>query len=696
MKNKLWIKILMLITLLLPLGISQVVQAESTSSLSNGTYIVGKDLSTGLHTFTISKGSASIQVSRGTDIEFYESIESNKFDFSNQFTINLKSGDEIEIYKFYGASNVSVKKVSKVDLSKVSLGFYEVGTDIPAGTYTVTFDKPAYGDDLAFIDIYDQYYNEKDFHLLFADDDSIELKVSKGDKLYLSMLIGTLHFKEKVLIPQSITVNKSKLSLMVNRSEQLTATVHPATATNKSITWTSSHPNIATVDSKGNVKAIKAGSATITATAKGNTSVTTTIPVTVTNIVPTDLKVSKSTYQITKNQTVKPTITVSPSDAANKNITWKSSNTKVATVDSKGNIKGISNGTATITATAEANTNVSKKINVTVSTKTVKLNKTSLSITAGQSETLKATVSPVDSVEQAVKWKSSNTKVATVDNNGKVTGKAKGTATITATVKDAKDASAKVTVTAPVAAKSIKLDKTSATLHKGKTLTLSATISPSNTTDKTVKWKSSNTKVATVSSKGIVTAVNNGTAQITATTTNGKSSSMTVTVPYVKNLSAGTWKAGRDLPEGRYKITTTSGSGNLIIGMGTNRFVNEILSSSDNTYSVKVVTTDIKSGDEIEIMGLNSVQFTKVSNVKSNTLHAGYWTVGKDINAGRYQITTPRGSGNLIIYRGNRLLVNEILSNKSDSYTVTSVTTTLNSGDRIQISGLNQVNFKKK
>ena len=196
--------------------------------------------------------------------------------------------------------------------------------------------------------------------------------------------------------------------------------------------------------------------------------------------------------------------------------------------------------------------------------------------------------------------------------------------------------------------------------------------------------------------KGNVTAIGAGTAKITATTTNGKATTATITVPYVKSLSAGTWKAGKDLSAGRYKITTKSGSGNLFIGMGTDRFVNEILSSVDDGFGVTVVTTYIKAGDKVEIMGLNSVQFTRVSNVKSNTLHSGYWTVGKDINAGKYKITTPSGSGNLIIYRGNHLLVNEILSKKSDYYTVTSVTTTLKSGDRIYISSLNKVNFTKK
>lgn len=411
----------------------------------------------------------------------------------------------------------------------------------------------------------------------------------------------------------------------------------------------------------------------------------------------TGIKLSKAKLHIATKQTYKVTTTVTPKNASDKTVLWKSSNKKVATVDSKGNIKGIAKGSATITATAKDNPKVFKQVTVKVSPKTVKLNKTNFSVTAGKSTTLKATVSPPDSTTKTVSWKSSNAKVATVNSRGKVTGKSKGTATITASVKGARAVKAKVTVKAPVTAKSIILNRKSATLSKGKTLTLKATISPKNATNKTIKWKSSNTKVATVNSKGKVTAKGSGTAKITAKTNNGKAATATITVPYLKNLSAGTWKAGKDIPAGRYQITTTSGSGNLIITMNSyDRFINEILSSKDDGFGVTRVTTDIKSGDSIKIMSLNSVQFTRVKHVKSNTLHSGYWTVGKDINPGKYKITTPKGSGNLFIYRGRDLLVNEILSSKTDKYSVKSVTTTLKSGDRITIAGLNKVNFTKK
>ncbi|MGG3640028.1 Ig-like domain-containing protein [Bacillus gobiensis] len=695
MKKKIWIKVIVMIMLLQSFVLGSMVQAASKNSLSEGTYTVGNDIPEGLTKFRIPEGTGDIYISRGTDELVYETI-SDYYYYPDQFIASLKDGDVIEVYLDYRASNIEVEQISKVDLKSISAGYYEVGTDIPAGTYTLDIDHPVDEYEMADIEIIDNQYNERDSITLYPESAPYEYTVSNGEKIYISSLIGTMSFKEKILVPQSITINKSNLSLMVNRTAQLTATVNPSTASNKSVSWTSSNPEIATVDSKGNVKAMKAGNTTITATAKGNTSIKKSIPITVTKIVPTGLKLSKSTLNITNNQSVKVTATVTPADAANKTIVWKSSNTKVATVDSNGNIKGRANGSATITATAKDNVKVFKTVAVKVSPKTVKVNKTSLSVTAGKTATLTATVSPSDSTDKTVKWKSSNIKIATVDSKGKITGKAKGTATITATVKGAKEVKIKVSVTAPVAAKSVKINKTSATLMKGKTITLSATVSPSNTTNKSVKWKSSNTKVATVNSSGKVTAVGAGTAKITAATTNGKTSTTTITVPYVKNLSAGKWKAGKDLPAGRYKITTNSGIGNLVIGMSTDRFVNEILSNEDDGFSTTMVTTDIRAGDSIEISGLNNVQFTQVSNVKSNTLHSGYWTVGKDIAPDKYKITTSSQMGNLIIWRGDNLIVNEIISKERDDFAVASVTATLKAGDRINISGLDKVFFTKK
>jgi len=153
----------------------------------------------------------------------------------------------------------------------------------------------------------------------------------------------------------------------------------------------------------------------------------------------------------------------------------------------------------------------------------VTISKTSASIKVPLTLQLKAAVSPSNAVNKAVKWTSSNTKVATVSSTGKVTSKSKGSATITVTtVSGGKKATCKVTVIQPVI--SVKLSKTTLSIHKGKTSKLIPIINPSNASNKKVTWKSSNKAIAIVSSTGTVKGIKKGIAYITVVTVDGKKS----------------------------------------------------------------------------------------------------------------------------------------------------------------------------
>ena len=156
-------------------------------------------------------------------------------------------------------------------------------------------------------------------------------------------------------------------------------------------------------------------------------------------------------------------------------------------------------------------------------------------------------------------------------------------------------------------------------------------------------------------------------------------------------LSSGTWVVGTDIPQGRYVITAGN-SGNIIVRRGTDLLVNEILGGGTD-FGVSSVTTYLLNGDEIEIVGINSVNFNPVANrTLSNTLSTGHWVVGVDIPAGQFDATTPSGAGNLIIWRGRTLRVNEILGD--GSFGEERVRVNLADGDIITISGLDQVNFE--
>ena len=161
------------------------------------------------------------------------------------------------------------------------------------------------------------------------------------------------------------------------------------------------------------------------------------------------------------SETLLPTIT--PNTATNKNITWKSNNTSVVTVDQNGKIEAIKVGSSTITVTTEdGNKAATCKITVKKPPKVSKiiLNKKTISINVGSNETLIPTISPFNAINKSVLWKSSNENLATIDSNGKIE---KGTATITATTVDGgKTANCIVNIATsnyPVIFKDINLEK---------------------------------------------------------------------------------------------------------------------------------------------------------------------------------------------------------------------------------------------
>ena len=160
----------------------------------------------------------------------------------------------------------------------------------------------------------------------------------------------------------------------------------------------------------------------------------------------------------------------------------------------------------------------------------VEVGKKSVALLNGRSTTVKVKVSPTDATNKKLKWTTSNAKVATVNQSGKITAKGRGTATIKVMAIDGINiyATVKVTVKQPVT--SVKLNRKSANLKvkgssKQKTVTLKATVYPKNTNNKAVSWKSSNSKIATVNRKGKVTAKKKGTCYITATAKDGSKKS---------------------------------------------------------------------------------------------------------------------------------------------------------------------------
>jgi uncharacterized protein YjdB len=324
----------------------------------------------------------------------------------------------------------------------------------------------------------------------------------------------------------SVSAVSGASSVFVGSTITLSASVSPADATNKTITWLSGATGTATVDaSTGVVTGIASGTATITATTSDG-SFTATKSIVVTKPV-TSISAVSGASTVGIGSTITLSASVSPADATVQTITWSSDAIGTATVDaSTGVVTGIASGTATITATtSDGSFTATKSIVVTKPVTSISAVSGASTVLVGSTITLSASVSPADATVQTITWLSGATGTATVDaSTGVVTGVASGTATITATTADGGFTATKsITVTtAPVAVSGISAISGSSSVSVGSTITLSASVTPGNATNKTIMWSSDAIGTATVnSSTGVVSGVSVGTATITATTAEG-------------------------------------------------------------------------------------------------------------------------------------------------------------------------------
>ncbi|MBO4547995.1 MAG: Ig domain-containing protein [Abditibacteriota bacterium] len=325
-----------------------------------------------------------------------------------------------------------------------------------------------------------------------------------------------------------VTLDKTSVTLKTGETVTLEATVAPSFAADKGIIWQSYDTSIATVDKNGKVKGVSAGTTTIRAKTR-DMGFTAKCKVTVKDpVIPVSgVVLDKTKATVDKGKTVTLTATVAPSNATDKKVTWSSYDTSIATVDANGKVKGIAPGTTTIRAkTKDGGFTAKCKVTVkepTVPVTGVTLNKTSASVAVGKTVTLTAAVAPSDATDKNVTWQSYDKAIATVDANGKVKGIAPGTTTIRVKTRDGGfTAKFKVTVKeSSVPVTGVTLNKTSATVETGGTLTLKATVKPSDAADKSVTWSSYDKSIATVSSSGKVTGIAPGTTTIRVKTRDG-------------------------------------------------------------------------------------------------------------------------------------------------------------------------------
>ncbi len=323
---------------------------------------------------------------------------------------------------------------------------------------------------------------------------------------------------------KGVKLPTKKLTIYVSQTKTLKAEVLPSNATNKKVTWTSSNKSVATVSKSGKITAKKPGKATITVKTK-NGGYKATCTVTVKRFVAVkSFKLNKTSLSINDGKSYTLKAVFSPSNASNRDVVWKSSNTDIATVSSKGVVKAVKPGTVTISCKSKE---TGKTLKCKVKVKKVKVKKVLFGektyiVNHNDKLQLKALISPANATNKKVKWESSHPEFVKVSSKGKVTALKLGkVATITATSVDGKHIATCRVKVAKVNLEGLKLNKTSASAYTGGTITLTPIFTPKKPSDSKVTWTSSDTKLATVSADGVVTALKEGSVVITCTASDG-------------------------------------------------------------------------------------------------------------------------------------------------------------------------------
>lgn len=437
---------------------------------------------------------------------------------------------------------------------------------------------------------------------------------------------------------EGVKLESASAKVYTTKGFYIKASVIPSDATNKTLTYKSANTKVATVSSKGYVTGVGAGKTTITVTDSEGHKATFSVTV-LKKVQVTSINLNYMTKSIYTGKTVNLDEEIFPENATYQGVEWISSDKKIATVSENGVVKGIAPGKVRITCQSVDNPMVSQTCLVTVKVKTtdVKLNYSKITVYTTTSKTLSATVLPENATNKNVTWESEDPGIATVDKNGVVKGKKVGTTYIVCTTSNSgKIATCKVTVKKGVLSKSIKLNKTKLTLDDGKSYTLKATFNPTNTTTKTCTWTSSNKKVVTVTSKGVITAVGPGTATITCKTKDtGKIAKCTVTVKKVTPTSVVLDKSTYQVAYGKtlqLKATvypTNSSDQSLVWTSSNPKYVK--VSSTGKVTGLKAgktvtITVKTKSGNKVDTCKVY-VGEVDVSGVKldktSATLGAG-------------------------------------------------------------------------
>lgn len=329
-------------------------------------------------------------------------------------------------------------------------------------------------------------------------------------------------------------------SIFIGESVKIEPVFDPVTATYQTMSWTSTDPDIAEVDEDGVVTGISVGQTTITAVYKdpitGDVWEPVYCSIEVRNeLLSIEFKEDEYTVREGASLALMEELIFDPEEDVNKTVSWSSTNEDVAVVDAEGNVTGMKSGdTAWITCVSEelgveeAITCAIHVIDSDVPAKSMTLDPETASIYVGDTLQINAVFDPEDATYQTVTWSSANEEIATVDENGLVTGEAEGVVSISAVYKDPYTGDVwdplycTVQVLKPlVPVTGVQVTPKEQNVFIGGSFQLQAAVQPEDASDKSVTYQSSDTNVATVDEKGIVTGVASGSAVVICRTVEG-------------------------------------------------------------------------------------------------------------------------------------------------------------------------------
>ena len=432
------------------------------------------------------------------------------------------------------------------------------------------------------------------------------------------------------------------LLLQAGKSVQVQTAVKPGSVKDKKTVLTAADETIAQIHGNA-VTALKAGETVLTIASEQDPSVTEQFLLVVYKPV-SQITLTAADKHIAVGQTAALTAAVAPEDATVKDVTWSSSDERIATVDAAGNVTGVMRGNVRITAAPKDGGKVTGNfyLQVTQNAEQLTLDKQEMTLDAGRVNMLKATVLPDNTNDKSVEWTSSDESIATVNAYGRVTGVARGDCEITCTSKTNNAVWAKATIHVQQPVKKVSFNDVPA-IYVNETGKLTWNIEPADASNPAIKLTSGNEKVLKISEDGTVTGVGAGQTVVSAVTTDGSNRRAQIKVSVLQHLESAQMK--RKVAYIDYGESATASA-----VLKPTKYVNHNMTWTSEDETIAKVKPVKNAGDHVKITGVGKGE-TTVTGVTED----GNITTSMKVKVGNWSRATKiskaeiDGKGNILV-----------------------------------------------